>query len=134
MSLVFDHVIPRGSPGFSSLPHNVVVACQSCNIIKADGGIEEIFGPAAVAEVQRRTAIYIGRRGGPLARELRRVGRELGDHLYPWAAEYRAAEAERSLARYHTRRAAALREGIGGAAAFPFGELQEKGCNLPRSA
>ncbi len=128
--IAFDHVIPREHAGCCSRPENVVVSCQSCNIIKADGGIEDIFGADAMAEVQRRTAIYIGRRGGSVAQELRRVGRELGDHLYPWAAEYRAVEAEKSLARYHARRAAALREGVGGATAFPFGALQEKGCNI----
>lgn len=127
-SLVFDHVIPRGHPECCSRPENVVVACQACNIQKGDASVIEAF-PHALPEVMRRTAIYVGRRGGPRAQELRRVGRELGDHLYPWAAEYRAAEAERSLARWRSRRAAALSAGLGGTA-FPFGELQEKGCNL----
>lgn len=131
--VVFDHVIPRGFPGYSPRPENIVVSCQCCNIVKADGGVD-YFGAATVEEVRRRTSTYIGLRGGPIARELRAVGRELGDHLYPWAAEYRAAEAQRSLARYHARRAAALREGIGGATAFPFGALREKGCNLSRDA
>jgi hypothetical protein len=119
-SLVFDHVVPRDSPACDPSPCNVVVSCQSCNIIKADAPAEDVF-PSALPEIARRTAIYIGRRGGPRAAELRRLGRELGDRLYPWAAEYRAREAEKSLARYHARRAAARSAGIGGATHFPFG-------------
>ena len=119
-SLVFDHVAPRTSDACTCGPENVVVACQSCNIVKGELSVEDIF-PSALPEIARRTAIYIGRRGGPRSVELRRLGRELGDRLYPWAAEYRAREAEKSLARYHRRRAAALSAGIGGATHFPFG-------------
>ncbi len=126
-SLVFDHVIPRGFNGYSPRPENIVVACQSCNIWKADYGVRETFGPAAVAEVSRRCAIYIGLRGGPVARELRRLGRDLGDRLYPWAADYRANEARRNLARYHAARAEAARQGIGGGVHFPFGALPRQG-------
>lgn len=129
-SLVFDHVIPRGLPGYSPRPENIVVACQSCNIYKADYGVVESFGEAAAREVARRCATYIGTRGGPEARELRRLGRELGDRLYPWAVEYRAAEAQRSLARYHARRAAAAADGIGGGRDFPFGGVEEKTCKF----
>lgn len=133
--IVFDHVIPRGFSGYSPRPENVVVACQCCNILKADCGVD-YFGAAAVEEVARRASTYIGLRGGPAARELRAVGRELGDHLYPWAAERRVEWVRRSAER---RRAAklvreqAIRDGLGGVG-FPFGALQEKACNLSQSA
>jgi hypothetical protein len=130
-SLVFDHVIPRDAPGYSPRPENIVVACNGCNIWKSDYGVEESFGAATAIEVARRCAIYIGVRGGPRARELRRLGRDLGDRLYPWAREYRANEARRNLARYHARRAEAARDGVGGAGHFPFGALaQEKTCKF----
>jgi HNH endonuclease len=128
-SLVFDHVIPRGFPGYSPRPENVVVACQACNMFKGDREVAECFGDAAANEVARRCAIYIGLRGGRRAQELRRLGRELGDRLYPWAADYRAAGAARSLARYHARRAAATAEGICGGRHFPFGG-EEKTCKF----
>lgn len=129
-SLVFDHVIPRGADGYSPRPENIVVACQSCNQYKGDYSVIDSFGERGAREVARRCAIYIGLRGGPRARKLRRLGRELGDRLYPWAAEYRAAEAARSLARYHARRAAATAEGIGGGRHFPFGDAEEKTCKF----
>jgi hypothetical protein len=123
-SLVFDHVVPRGSPACSPGPENVVVSCQSCNIIKGEAPVEDVF-PSALPEIARRTSIYIGRRGGPRASELRRLGRELGDRLYPWAAEYRRTEAIKSLERYHRKRARAKADGIGGATHFPFGTNHE---------
>lgn len=131
--IVFDHVIPRGFPGYSPRPENIVVACQCCNIVKADGAID-YFGAAAVAEVRRRTSTYIGLGGGPVARELRAAGRELGDRLYPWAPERRAEWVRRSAERRRHARIArehAERDGLGGVA-FPFGALREKGCNLLR--
>lgn len=124
-SLVFDHVEPRTSPTCSTSPRNVVVACQGCNIWKGDSSVAEVF-PEALPEIARRTAISIGRRSGPRAAELRRLGRELGDRLYPWAAEYRAREAEKSLARYHRRRTEALARGIRGGSAFPFGVAHDQ--------
>lgn len=121
--LVFDHVVPRTSSACTPRPENVVVACQVCNLVKGELPVEDVFS-SAIEEIARRTAIYIGRRGGPRADELRRLGRELGDRVYPWAAEYRAREAEKSLARYHRRRALA---GISGGASFPFGANHEAG-------
>jgi len=105
--VVFDHVIPRVDGG-SSRPYNIVVACHRCNWWKGDGAIPV----HAVGEVHRRLSL-------PLDRE---AGRELGDRLYPWAADYRAREAAKSLARYYARqdRGRGL-EGI----AFPFGALAE---------
>lgn len=90
----FDHVHPR-SKGGKWKPENLVMACVGCNSSKGDAPITD---PDLLAEIERRTTKKIDRK----------MGRVIGDKLYPWAQNYRKREAEKSLARYHDRKGKAM--------------------------